>query len=82
MVLFSFRRNYTSYNETPTKGPVMRIKEKAIAAQNHVSRNRAKYAAGVTFVGCFALHYYVASAWNDYLRANGMLEDFYKEPAN
>ena len=68
-----------SYNETPMKGTDMNLEEKTVVAKNHIRRNRAKYAAGATFVASLALHYRIASSWNDYLRDQGLLQDFYKE---
>ena len=56
------------------------IKDKAVAVKQHVSKHRAKYAAGATFAGCFAAHYYIASAWNKYLDDLGLLEEFYADP--
>ncbi|WKW86824.1 hypothetical protein SEA_CONLEY_38 [Gordonia phage Conley] len=54
--------------------------EKIVKAKKHVIKHRAKYAAATTLALCVAAHIYVASAWNEFLDENEMLDEFYADP--
>lgn len=46
--------------------------------QNHIYRNRAKYAAATTLAVCVAIRLHSAKEWNAFLEDHNLLDEFYK----
>jgi len=48
------------------------VKSKAISTKNHIYRNRARYAAGATFIVMLRMQYLASSQWEEFMIEKGI----------